>query len=184
VAGATGGGRLLARGSPTQWRDRKPVTEGKTGSGAYSAEELRRIAREGLPVLVLSKSMTRCNAVAKEIHALSGVEGPFIRYTCRPLTPREGQLRSLSERCASLFDRADSGTLYFHQVDALSSQEQRQLYSVLESGRYWKPEANRMEPVHFRIVASSFPEILHSGLAPDLLYRLGARVIELRDSGE
>jgi len=146
-----------------------------------SETKLEALAKARLPVLVVGDDRRQLLAMARRIHRHSlHQEGPFVIHRCGlPFWQSPSESEELSRLCASIFHQSSGGTLYFEGVDQLSEEEHQQLYISLERNEFWDSEANLMQPVGFRIVASAPPSILDLAHASNLIYRLARVVIRV-----
>lgn len=140
--------------------------------------ELQAIAQEEVPILLLSQDGVDADGVARQLHLASRFcRGPFLRYKCGSFEDPCQSAQRLERECARLFLLARGGTLFFRNVHRLMPSEQRQLFSILEHGRFWVPDNHIAHAVDFRVLASTTREELDAPQQSDLLYRLAERVL-------
>jgi two-component system nitrogen regulation response regulator NtrX len=164
-------------------------------SGAM--EELRaailKLAPIPTPVLVLGESGSGKEVVARELHRLSAVGGPFIAVNCAAL-PHDlveselfGHERGAFTGAVTLrrgaFEAAAGGTLLLDEIGDLPLPAQAKLLRVLEEREVTRLGGNRTVAVDARVVAATNrdlgAEVLAERFREDLLYRINAHVLRV-----
>jgi DNA-binding NtrC family response regulator len=164
-------------------------------SGAM--EELRaailKLAPIPTPVLVLGESGSGKEVVARELHRLSAVGGPFIAVNCAAL-PHDlveselfGHERGAFTGAVTLrrgaFEAAAGGTLLLDEIGELPLPAQAKLLRVLEEREVTRLGGNRTVAVDARVVAATNrdlgAEVLAERFREDLLYRINAHVLRV-----
>jgi two-component system response regulator HydG len=111
-------------------------------------------------VLVVGEPGTGKEHIARALHAASGrAAGPFIKVECRGYSPQAldrilfGTARG-ENTGPGLIERADGGTLYLCDVDALELTAQAALLEVLREGSVSRLGSDTPHPVNVRLIAS------------------------------
>ena len=144
-------------------------------------------------ILIRGEVGTGKNALASAIHN-AGVrrDGPFVIFSCSSI-PNElviGELlgyeedgRNRQSGRPSKFELAESGTLFFQDVDTLPLEAQAVLLNALELRMIQRLEGHRAVEVNARIIASTSANIetliSQGAFRPDLYYRLSTFTITL-----
>ena len=155
-------------------------------------EVLRKVARSGVPVLLLGQTGTGKEGTARAIHELSGREGPMVAVNCgaipAPLIESElfGSRRgafSGAEDRSGLVRSADLGTLFLDEVAELPLASQAALLRVLQEKELLPLGARRPINVDVRVVAATnrqVTELVEEGkLRRDLYARLSGYELHL-----
>jgi transcriptional regulator with PAS, ATPase and Fis domain len=170
---------------------------GRSPSMQRLREQIRRIARSPVPVLVIGETGTGKELCAEALAELSG-RGPFVPVNCAAFA--EGLIESElfgHERGAftgavrghpGVIALANGGTLFIDELGEVPAPTQVKLLRTLESGEYRPLGAAKTLRSDFRIVAATscaVEDAVTSGrLRADLLHRLGAlrlRPVPLRE---
>lgn len=174
------------------------------GSAAWLAvqEVLPRVARSGLPVLVLGETGTGKELVARAIHILSARAAQvFVPQNCgaTPDTLIESELFGHSRGAftgavadrAGLFETAAGGTLFLDEIGDASALLQMKLLRVLQEGEARRVGDTRLRRVDVRVVSAThrcLEEAVAGGaFRSDLFFRLNAvrlRLPPLRERGD
>jgi len=179
-----------------------PEMLGESPAWAAVREALPRVARSGLPVLVLGDTGTGKELVARAIHALSarGSQG-FVAQNCgaTPDTLIESELFGHSRGAftgavadrAGLFEAAAGGTLFLDEIGDASALMQMKLLRVLQEGEARRVGDTRLRRVDVRVVSAThrcLEQAVAAGLfRSDLFFRLNAvrlRLPPLRERGD
>ena len=179
-----------------------PVMLGRSPAWQAVCAMLPRVARSGLPVVVLGETGTGKELVARAIHALSGrAQGGFVAQNCgaTPDTLIESELFGHSRGAftgavadrAGLFEAAAGGTLFLDEIGDASALLQMKLLRVLQEGEARRVGDTRARRVDVRVVSAThrcLEEAVHvGGFRADLYFRLSAvrlRLPALRERGE
>jgi transcriptional regulator with GAF, ATPase, and Fis domain len=163
---------------------------------------LPRVARSGLPVLVLGETGTGKELVARAIHALSGRAGAgFVAQNCgaTPDTLIESELFGHSRGAftgavadrVGLFEAAAGGTLFLDEIGDASALLQMKLLRVLQEGEARRVGDTRVRRVDVRVVSAThrcLEQAVTAGIfRADLFFRVNAvrlRLPPLRERGE
>jgi two-component system, NtrC family, response regulator HupR/HoxA len=165
-------------------------------------EMLPRIARSGLPVLVLGETGTGKELVARALHALSprSARG-FVAQNCgaTPDTLIESELFGHSRGAFTgavadrigLFEAAAGGTLFLDEIGDASALLQMKLLRVLQEGEARRVGDTRLRRVDVRVVSATHrtleETVTGGGFRSDLFFRLSAvrlRLPPLRERGD
>ncbi|MFN8588080.1 MAG: sigma 54-interacting transcriptional regulator [Candidatus Eisenbacteria bacterium] len=164
-------------------------------------EQLPRVARSGLPVLLLGETGTGKELVARALHLASErAAAPFVAHNCgaTPDTLIESELfghvrgsfTGASGDREGLFDAAEGGTLFLDEIGDASALLQTKLLRVLQEGEARRVGETRVRRVDVRVIAAthrSLDRVVGSGgFRSDLYFRLGAvklRLPPLRERG-
>jgi len=178
----------------------EPAPEGLPGvvtrSPRMQAElqELGRIARFDVSVLLTGETGTGKSLVAQRLHAASSRRSkPFVHVNCGALPESliEGELfgaeagayTGASQRRVGKFEAADGGTLFLDELDTMPLSCQVKLLVALQERRIQRLGSNRTIPVDVRVIAAmgSDPNLAidEGKLREDLYYRLAVFVAHL-----
>jgi two-component system response regulator HupR/HoxA len=165
-------------------------------------ETLPRVARSGLPVLVLGETGTGKELVARALHALSArARAAFVAQNCgaTPDTLIESELFGHSRGAFTgavadrigLFEAAGGGTLFLDEIGDASALLQMKLLRVLQEGEARRVGDTRLRRVDVRVVSATHRTLEHEVAAgtfrADLFFRLNAvrlRLPALRERGD
>jgi DNA-binding NtrC family response regulator len=154
-------------------------------------DAIARVAPIPSPVLVMGESGSGKEVVAREIHRLSGVKGPFLAINCAAL-PHDlvesemfGHERGAFTGAVTLrkgaFESAAGGTLLLDEVGELPLAAQAKLLRVLEQRQITRVGGTRTIAVDARVVAATNrdleAEIAAGRFRQDLFYRLNVHVL-------
>ena len=155
--------------------------------------ELPRIARSDVSVLITGESGTGKEILCELVHALSNrVEQPLVKLNCAAIPSQEieselfGVARNaftgVDER-EGKFSAADGGTLFLDEIGDLPIEIQGKVLRVLEYQEFEKRGSNRMITTDVRFVYATnknLRELLSRGqFREDLFYRVNRIVIEI-----
>jgi Nif-specific regulatory protein len=155
---------------------------------------LERIARTGLPVLVLGESGTGKDVVARAIHYSSAREqNPFVPVNCAAIAEtlleselfghEKGAFTDAHTTRAGKFEAAGGGTLFLDEIGDLSAGGQAKLLRVLEEKIVYRVGGTQPIAVDTRIVAATnrpLADAVRAGkFREDLFYRLTVVTIDL-----
>jgi transcriptional regulator with AAA-type ATPase domain len=169
--------------------------------GMHKLEELRRIARSEVPVLLLGETGSGKEVLARAVHERSGRAGAFVGVNCGALSASllEGLLFGHVRGAFSgavrdepgLVRAADGGTLFLDEIGDLAPGAQAALLRVLQEREVVPVGGVRPVKVDVRVVAAThrpLEELSQRGeFRNDLFARLNGflhRVPPLRDRRE
>ena len=171
-----------------------PAMLGESPAWAAVRELLPRVARSGLPVVVLGETGTGKELVARAIHALSPRAAQvFVAQNCgaTPDTLIESELfghtrgaftGAVAER-AGLFEAAGGGTLFLDEIGDASALLQMKLLRVLQEGEARRVGDTRVRRVDVRVVSATHrcleDAVAGGAFRADLFFRLNAVRVRL-----
>lgn len=147
---------------------------------------VERLARTDTPVFILGPSGSGKTHTARQLHARRAGAGPFHAVNCAALPADATALHALflghvrgaytgavGEQEGLLF-MAHQGTLFLDEIESLPANAQGFLLDALEGQGDFCRLGSRAarKPPRFRLVTASKLPLAHTGLRPDLGYRL------------
>jgi DNA-binding NtrC family response regulator len=175
-----GGTVLMFRedtGVPDTARDRDLAAEATIPSAfrtvsldfEHRLDQLSRIARAGVSVLVRGETGTGKELIARAIHDQSGRRGAFVPINCGALPRnlieselfghRRGAFSGANEERDGLVRRANTGTLFLDEIAELPEESQVALLRVLQEGEVRPVGASDPVKVDIRVVAATHQDI-------------------------
>ena len=157
-------------------------------------EQIREVAPTDATVLILGKSGTGKELVARAIHAGSPRRyNPLVVVNCGALAEgvleselfghEQGAFTGARYRRKGKFEAADGGTIFLDEVGDVSERVQVELLRVLEEKVVTRVGGNAPIPVDFRVVAATnrdLPAMVRAGAFREELYwRLNVFAIEI-----
>ena len=154
-------------------------------------EAMTRLAPIPSPVLITGESGSGKEVVARAVHRLSGVKGPFLAINCAAL-PAElveselfGHERGAFTGAVALrkgaFESAAGGTLFLDEIGELPLAAQAKLLRVLEQREVTRVGGTRTIKVDARVLAATnrdlAAEIAAGRFREDLFYRLNVHAL-------
>ena len=190
--------------SQTDHSDRAPAGDQLVGDSADTRlvrKLIGQVAPSMATVLVTGESGTGKEIVAKQIHDLSGREGPFIAVNCGAIPEQlleselfgheRGAFTGAVAARAGRFEQAQGGTFFLDEIGDMPTVMQVKLLRVLEERIVERVGGTKSIPVDVRLIAAThrdLPKCIASGsFREDLYYRLSIFPIEitpLRDRAE
>lgn len=161
-------------------------------------DQVAEVAAQDRPVLIQGESGTRRDQVAEAIHQLGPRSGrPFVEFNCSASTPEGMEVElfgasapSGSDRAGCL-ERAQVGTLFLDDIEALPQPVQGRFLLALERGTYERTGSSKSLPLTTRIICGTKQDLrrlVESGMfRADLQYRIAALTLtvpSLRDRTE
>lgn len=165
-------------------------------------EEIERIARTDVPVLLTGESGTGKEVLAELLHNWGArAAQPLVPVNVASLTEslveselfgaRKGAYTGADRDRTGLIERAHGGTLFLDEVSEMPASVQPKLLRILESGRLSRVGDDVDREIDFRLVSATNrdleEEIAAGRFRLDLYYRIAVVTIEvppLRERGE
>ena len=158
-----------------------------------AVEEVRKVARTKLSVLILGETGTGKELLAREVHRLSERPGPFVPVNVAALTGSlieselfghaRGAFTGADRDRKGLVEEASGGTLFLDEIGDLALPLQAKLLRVLQEGEIRRVGETRTRPVDVRIVSATHRDLKGmvdgGSFRRDLLYRLAGLEVEL-----
>ena len=145
-------------------------------------DQIRRVARSPVPVLILGETGTGKELCAEAIGLLSG-RTPFVSVNCAAFAEglieselfghERGAFTGAIRNHTGVIARSNGGVLFLDELAELPSHLQAKLLRALESGEYRPLGSSGTFRSTFRILAATSGDF-DGLLRADLLYRLGA----------
>jgi transcriptional regulator with AAA-type ATPase domain len=153
-----------------------------------------KLAPSRVPMLLVGETGTGKEVLAREIHALSRPQGPFVAVNCAALPEnlveselfgyRKGAFSDAREDRPGLVRTANGGTLLLDEVTELPVQTQAKLLRFLQEGEVLAIGTTQPVKVDVRVVAATQPglqEAVRAGrFRADLLARLAGFTLNLQ----
>jgi DNA-binding NtrC family response regulator len=167
------------------------VGEHETMRAVY--EQIERVARTDVPVLIVGETGTGKELVAEAIHRTSGRAGPFVPLNCGTLSGElaaselfgheKGSFTGAVRRHVGAFERAAGGTLFLDELAEMPIGLQPHFLRVVETGRVQPVGGEREVEAKARIIAATNREpdqaIADKLLRQDLYFRLSVMPIKM-----
>ncbi|OGR19404.1 MAG: hypothetical protein A2X81_13335 [Desulfobacterales bacterium GWB2_56_26] len=155
-------------------------------------EEIASLANLDIPVLILGKSGTGKEIIARDIHRNSDRNGNvFMPINCAVLGSlaetelfghASGAFTGAVKSTRGYIGSADGGTLFFDEVGELPIDVQAKLLRFLDEGEYFRVGEAKLQKANVRVLAATnrnLQEMCKTGkFREDLYYRLSASIIE------
>ncbi|MDD2271876.1 MAG: sigma-54 dependent transcriptional regulator [Desulfuromonadaceae bacterium] len=154
---------------------------------------LESVAPSRQPVLISGETGTGKEQIARAVHSLSGVSGPFVAINLAGLDDvmfsdtlfghQRGAYTGADRSRDGLIRQASGGTLFLDEIGDLSPGSQVKLLRLLQEGEYLPLGADKVQYSDARIVAATHADLkrrMEAGtFRPDLYYRLCSHRVEL-----
>lgn len=154
---------------------------------------LESVAPSRQPVLITGETGTGKELIARAIHTLSGVDGPFVAINLAGLDDamfsdtlfghQRGAYTGADRVREGLIRQAAGGTLFLDEIGDLSPGSQVKLLRLLQEGEYLPLGSDKVQKSHARIVAATHADLKErmelGTFRPDLYYRLFSHRVEL-----
>lgn len=155
-------------------------------------EEIASLAILDIPVLILGKSGTGKEIIARDIHRGSSRSGSvFMPINCAVLGSlaetelfghASGAFTGAIKSTKGYIGSADGGTLFFDEVGELPIDVQAKLLRFLDEGEYFRVGEAKLQKANVRVLAATnrnLQEMCENGkFREDLYYRLSGSIIE------
>ncbi|MFI5307084.1 MAG: sigma-54-dependent transcriptional regulator [Polyangiales bacterium] len=149
-------------------------------------EQVERVARGPISVLILGETGVGKEVVAEEIHRRSGRRGRFVPLNCAALTEslleselfgyEKGAFTGAVRSQEGLFESAEGGTLFLDEVGELPQSTQVKLLRVLEERKVMRVGGRSARAIDVRFVSATNRdlelEVERGGFRQDLFFRL------------
>lgn len=157
-------------------------------------QQIARVAKTAVTVLITGESGTGKEVVARTIHDLSRRRrGPFLAVNCGAISPNlieseifgheKGSFTGAERQHLGFFERAHGGTLFLDEITEMPLELQVKLLRVLETGTFMRVGSTQIIETDVRLLAATNrdpEEAVRSGhLREDLFYRLNVFPIEM-----
>jgi hypothetical protein len=160
---------------------------------AARLEDLARVARSAVSILVRGATGSGKEVLARALHAWSGRSGPFIAVNCGAIPAnlveselfgyKKGAFSGAVDDKAGLVTAATGGTLFLDEIADLPLAAQPALLRVLQERAVMPVGAVRATPIDLRVIAATHRDLeamVESGeFREDLWSRLNGLVVEL-----
>jgi DNA-binding NtrC family response regulator len=167
------------------------VGEHETMRAVY--DQIERVARTDMPVLIVGETGTGKELVAESIHRVSGRSGAFVPMNCGSLSAElaaselfgheKGSFTGAVRRHVGAFERAKAGTLFLDELVEMPISLQPHFLRVLETARIQAVGSELEVAVDARIVAATNRDpqqaIASQQLRQDLYFRLNVLPITM-----
>jgi DNA-binding NtrC family response regulator len=154
---------------------------------------LESVAPSRQPVLISGETGTGKELVARTVHTLSGVSGPFVAINLAGLDDtmfsdtlfghQRGAYTGADRAREGLIRQASGGTLFLDEIGDLSPGSQVKLLRLLQEGEYLPLGADKVQMSDARIVTATHADLKsrmeQGSFRPDLYYRLCSHRVEL-----
>jgi len=182
----------IARLPPSGGED-DAVLVGRAPAFRAVLDEIQRVARSSVPVLVLGPTGTGKDVVARRLHERSGRPGAFVAVNCGAIPAdlvesslfghRKGAFTGATTDAPGFFGSAEGGTLFLDEVGELPLRQQSKLLRVLENREYTPVGSGKVQKTDVRIIAATNSDLEAEAEAGtfrnDLYARLAGVVIEM-----
>ncbi|MBF0193527.1 MAG: sigma-54-dependent Fis family transcriptional regulator [Magnetococcales bacterium] len=157
-------------------------------------EEIHKVARENVPVLLLGESGTGKELIARALHDASTRAGkPFVPVECSGLSEmlfeselfghHKGAFTGALFEKEGLIEVAQGGTLFLDEIGDVPSSLQVKLLRLLESHTYRKVGETKTKQANFRLVCATnrdLEQMMEAGqFRQDLFYRISTFPVHL-----
>ncbi len=138
---------------------------GKSALMQHLRDQIGRVAHYDMPVLLLGESGSGKGAAARYLHASSArKDKPFVelRLAALPEASFEAMLFGQEEGAQSTpgaFERADGGTLYLANIEALPEPAQARLLNVIRNGSLVRVRGAQEVRTNVRLVCSAHGDL-------------------------
>ncbi|MBW4054032.1 MAG: sigma-54-dependent Fis family transcriptional regulator [Proteobacteria bacterium] len=154
---------------------------------------LESVAASRRPMLISGETGTGKELIARAVHSLSGLAGPFVAINLAGLDDamfsdtlfghQRGAYTGADRARDGLIRRASGGTLFLDEIGDLSPGSQVKLLRLLQEGEYLPLGADKVQKSAARIVVATHADLkskMENGVfRPDLYYRLCSHRVEL-----
>jgi len=160
---------------------------------AARLEDLARVARSAVSILVRGASGSGKEVLARALHAWSGRTGPFVAVNCGAIPAnlveselfghKKGAFSGAIDDKPGLVAAAAGGTLFLDEIADLPAAAQPALLRVLQERAVMPVGAVRASPIDLRVIAATHRDleamVEQGAFREDLWSRLNGLVVEL-----
>lgn len=182
---------LLKRQVEKFYVDREIV--GNSSAIRMMNEVIERVAASPTTVLIEGETGSGKELVARCIHDLCGLDGPFVPLNCSSISPElieselfghaKGAFTGATNAREGLFAYANDGSLFLDEISEMPLPMQSQMLRVLEEKTIRPVGSDRELPVNTRVIAATnrhLAEEVEAGrFRRDLFYRLAVVTIRV-----
>ena len=176
---------LLNPQSPAQLAGPVPQIVGNNYRMIQIKKMILQLSRSNETVLLNGQTGTGKELAALAIHSRSSrTSRPFVKIDCSALNGNIPFPSSTQEgRPKSLFDGADTGTLFLEEIGTISSDLQNELLLMVDEGVISRPGSRTKKKVDVRILASCSTDLNRLSerghFRKDLFFRLNVFTIDM-----
>ena len=166
---------------------------GDSEATQYVRQLVEKVAPTMATVLISGESGTGKEVVARQIHARSGRDGPFVAVNCGAIPEHlleselfgheRGAFTGAVRARAGRFEQAKGGTFFLDEIGDMPAAMQVKLLRVLEERCVDRVGGSRSIPIDVRVIAAThrdLPQRIEAGqFREDLYYRLSVFPIEI-----
>lgn len=148
--------------------------------------QLRKAAPAPLDILIRGETGTGKELVARELHRLSGRDGPFIAVNTAALSESlaesqlfghvRGAFTGAERSHQGLFEQAHGGTLFLDEIGDMPSMLQAKILRALQERAIQAVGSTRVRPIDVRVISAThqdLPQAIAAGrFREDLWFRL------------
>jgi DNA-binding NtrC family response regulator len=164
----------------------------RSASMAEIMATVRKISTGNAPVLILGKSGTGKEMVARAIHGISS-RGPFVKVNCAAIPGtlieselfgyRKGAFTGASSSFAGKAKAADGGTLFLDEIGDLALEMQPKLLRLIEDKSFEPLGSNSLVTIEARFICATnrdLKALMEAGsFREDLYYRINTITITM-----
>jgi DNA-binding NtrC family response regulator len=170
----------------------KPIITGNRRMLAIF-QYIESIARTSQPVLISGETGVGKELVARALHQLSGLDGPFVAINVAGLDDnvfsdtlfghKKGAFTGADRDRSGMIERASGGTLFLDEIGDLSAGSQVKLLRLLQENEYLPLGCDEPRRADTRIVASTHEDLWaleqQGRFRRDLIYRLDTHHVQI-----
>lgn len=153
---------------------------------------IERVAQTDATIMLQGESGVGKELVARAIHNISNVNGPFVATNCGALPGEligselfgheKGAFTGATGRKPGLFEQAENGTLFLDEITEMPLEQQPHLLRVLETQQLTRLGGTRQIPIHCRVISAtnrSLEQLTADYLREDIYFRLAVFPISI-----
>lgn len=143
----------------------------KTKNNQYkeSLKKLIKVIPTDISLCLLGESGTGKSYLARSIHELAKVEGPFVEINCASLTGdtlkaelfghTKGAFTGASSDYKGKLALADKGTLFLDEIGSMSQETQELLLKAIEEKSFYPLGSNKIVKSNFRLITATLDDL-------------------------